>query len=50
MKANLTTAMTAFVNGTGDEFGPGFRGPFHGPGGPGKGGHRPTATATPASI
>jgi ribosomal protein S20 len=50
MKANLTTAMTAFVNGTGDEFGPGLRGPFHGLGGPGKGGHRPTATATPASI
>ena len=53
MKANLTTAITAFVNGTLKGMGGfrhGFRGPFPGPGGPGKGGHRPTATATPASI
>ena len=53
MKANLTTAITDFVNGTFKGMGGfrhGFRGPFPGPGGPGKGGHRPTATATPASI
>ena len=53
IKANLTTAITAFVNGTLKGMGGfrhGFRGPFPGPGGPGKGGHRPTATAMPASI
>ena len=53
MKANLTTAITDFVNGTFKGMGGfrhGFRGLFPGPGGPGKGGHRPTATATPASI
>ena len=53
MKANLTTAITDFVNRTFKGMGGfrhGFRGPFPGPGGPGKGGHRPTATATPASI
>jgi hypothetical protein len=53
IKANLTTAIGAFVNGTLKGMGGfrhGFRGPFPGPGGPGKGGHRPTATATPASI
>jgi len=53
MKANLTTAIGAFVNGALKGMGGfrrGFGGPFPGPGGPGKGGHRPTATATPASI
>ena len=57
VKANLTTAFTAFVNGTVKGMGgfrhgfPGsFPGPFSGPGGPGKGGPRPTATATPASV
>ena len=53
MKASLTTAISAFVNGTLKGMGGfrhGFPGPFPGPGGPGKGGHRPTATATPASI
>ena len=60
MKANLTTALTAFVNGTlkapmgigGFRHGfPGpFPGPLSGPGGPGKGGPWPTATATPASV
>jgi hypothetical protein len=53
IKADLTTAIGAFVNGTLKGiggFGHGFRGPFPGPGGPGKGGHRPTATATPAST
>ncbi|HWD72771.1 MAG TPA: hypothetical protein VG779_09615 [Actinomycetota bacterium] len=53
MKANLTTAIGAFVNGAlkgMGGFGHSFRGPFPGPGGPGKGGHRPTATTTPASI
>ena len=53
MKANLTTAIGAFVNepfkGMGG-FNHVFRGPFPGPRGPGKGGQRPTATATPASI
>ena len=52
MKANLTTAFTAFVNGTVKGMGGfrhGFSGPFSGPGGgPGKGGPRPTAT--PASV
>src|SRR5437764_4342808 len=57
MKANLTTAFTAFVNGTVKGMGgfrhgfPGsFPGPFSGPGGPGKGGTRHTATATPDRV
>lgn len=53
MKANLTTGITAFVNGTLKGMGGfrhGFGGPFPGRKGPGEGGQRPTATATPASI
>jgi hypothetical protein len=53
MKATLTTAIGAFVNGPLKGMGGfrhGFGGPFPGPRGPGEGGHRPTATATPATI
>jgi hypothetical protein len=52
MKAGLAARITAFVNGTGAGRGHGFREPSGGPKGPGGGGwgHRPTSTATPASI
>jgi hypothetical protein len=55
MKAGLAARITAFVNGTGAGRGHGFREPSggtKGPGGSGGGGwgHRPTSTATPASI
>ena len=51
IKAGLTDAVTALVNGTAHP-GPGRFGPFgpFGFGGPGQWGHRPTSTATPASV
>ena len=54
IKAGLTQVVTAAVNGTG-RMGPRMFGPFgsFGPfsfGGPGPRGHRPTSTATPASV